>query len=164
MSLRAPNINSGSAHRQEGDAPVSLGDSGQKSRAGGSSNVTLRGVELLLIRHGQSLNNASEQAPGGSGRRLPDPPLTALGHEQARRLAVWTAQDDNCRPITPLYSSLTTRAVQTAAPLARALGLPVQGLAAAYECGGLSTGPAGGFAPVTGHDHASLRLDCPPLL
>lgn len=120
-------------------------------------------MELLLIRHGQSANNALEHEAASPGGRLPDPPLTPLGHEQARRLAGWAARGGD-GPVSHLYSSLTTRAVQTAAPLAAALGLPVRGLAAAYECGGLSTGPAGGFAPVTGRDHASLRLDCPPLV
>lgn len=94
-------------------------------------------MELWLIRHGQSANNALEQQAGDPSGRLPDPPLTALGHEQARRLAGWAAQGDG-GPVTHLYSSLTTRAVQTAAPLAGVLGLPVRGLAAAYECGGLT--------------------------
>lgn len=163
MSLPAPNINSGSGHRQEGDGPVRLARLARLRPSGGRFRVRLPGVELLLIRHGQSANNALEHAAGDPGGRLPDPPLTPLGHRQARRLAGWAAQGGG-GPVTHLYTSLTTRAAQTAAPLAAALGLPVQGLAAAYECGGLSTGPAGGFAPVTGRDHASLRLDCPPLV
>ncbi|MBZ9751360.1 phosphoglycerate mutase family protein [Deinococcus sp. HMF7604] len=120
-------------------------------------------MQLLLIRHGQSSNNHREQTGGDLQGRLPDPPLTAVGHEQARRLAAWAAQDPWCARITHLYTSLTTRAVQTAAPLAEALGLEVQGLEHAYECGGLTTGPAGGFTPVLGRDHASLQTDCPAL-
>ncbi|PNY82950.1 histidine phosphatase family protein [Deinococcus koreensis] len=117
-----------------------------------------------MIRHAQSVNNALEGRPDSLEARQADPPLTALGCEQARRLADWSPTDDLCRRITHLYSSLTTRAVQTAAPLAHALGLDVQGLTDAYECGGLSTGPAGGFTPVAGRDHDSLLLDCPTLL
>lgn len=68
------------------------------------------------------------------------------------------------KPVTRLCSSLTLRAVQTAAPVAAALRLPVQGMALAYECGGLTTGPAGGFAPVAGREYAALRAECPGLL
>ncbi|GGB57592.1 hypothetical protein GCM10008019_11920 [Deinococcus soli (ex Cha et al. 2016)] len=56
------------------------------------------------------------------------------------------------------------RAVQTAAPIAARLNLPAHGLERAYEYGGLTTGPAGGFTPVTGGDHASLRAHCPALI
>ncbi|GGK12213.1 phosphoglycerate mutase [Deinococcus malanensis] len=123
-------------------------------------------MKLLLIRHGQSVNNLLEQetaSPCYEGRQA-DPPLTELGHEQARRLATWVVGNAQCQRVTHLYSSLTTRAVQTAAPLAQAMGLKVQGLQDAYECGGLNTGPEGQFAPVPGRDHASLLTDCPPLL
>jgi 2,3-bisphosphoglycerate-dependent phosphoglycerate mutase len=39
-------------------------------------------MELYLIRHAQSANNAKPES-----QRIPDPPITDLGHEQARRLA-----------------------------------------------------------------------------
>ncbi|UBV45088.1 histidine phosphatase family protein (plasmid) [Deinococcus taeanensis] len=120
-------------------------------------------MHLLLIRHGQSCNNALAHAPGDYSGRLPDPPLTDLGREQAARLADWAFRDPFCSRITHLLTSLTTRAVQTAAPLAQTLGLNVHGVTQAYECGGLSSGPAGGFTPVPGRDHASLLLDCPAL-
>lgn len=121
-------------------------------------------MNLLLIRHAQSKNNPLEQTLDYLKGRLADPPLTELGHEQAQRLATWASHDPLFGQVTYLYSSLTTRAVQTAAPLAKALGLKVHGLRDAYECGGLNTGPAGQFAPVAGRDHASLLLDCPALL
>jgi len=120
-------------------------------------------MHLLLIRHGQSRNNHLEHAPDYLKGRLPDPPLTDVGHQQASRLAEWAVHDDFYRRITHLYTSLTTRAVQTAAPLAQTLGLNVHGITQAYECGGLNSGPAGGFTPVLGRDHASLQLDCPTL-
>lgn len=121
-------------------------------------------MNLLLIRHGQSSNNSLAGGPAYLKGRLADPPLTELGQQQALRLANWAVGDGFCRRITHLYTSLTTRAVQTAAPLAQALGLNVHGLPEAYECGGLNSGPDGGFAPVAGRDHASLQVDCPALL
>lgn len=121
-------------------------------------------MRLLLIRHGQSGNNPIEGTPDYLKGRLADPPLTELGHQQAFRLAEWAARDHFCQRITHLYTSLTTRAVQTAEPLARALHLKVHGLAEAHECGGLNSGPGGGFTPVVGRDHASLQVDCPALL
>lgn len=65
---------------------------------------------FLLIRHAK----ASEQAP--------DAPLTAEGQEQAQRLASQLAQ----HAITRMVSSPWLRAVDTARPLAEALGLEVE--------------------------------------
>lgn len=87
MSLPAPNINSGSGHRQEGDGAVRLTPPARRRPCGCRFHGRLPGVELLLIRHGQSANNALEHAAGDLGGRLPDPPLTPLGHAQARWLA-----------------------------------------------------------------------------
>ncbi|MPY68006.1 histidine phosphatase family protein [Deinococcus sp. SDU3-2] len=120
-------------------------------------------MQLLLIRHAQSRNNHLAGAPNYLEGRLADPPLTDLGHQQALRLADWAVGDDLYQRVTHLHTSLTTRAVQTAAPLAQALGVKVHGLTQAYECGGLTSGPAGGFTPVTGRNHASLLGDCPVL-
>ncbi|MBZ9711700.1 histidine phosphatase family protein [Deinococcus multiflagellatus] len=119
-------------------------------------------MRLLLIRHGQSENNLAEHGSGYAQRRLPDPPLTPLGLQQARHTAAHLAAQ--AHGVTHLYTSLMTRAVQTAAPFAQILGLPAHGLAAAYEYGGLTTGPAGHFAPVLGRDHAALQGDCPALV
>ncbi|WP_158263715.1 histidine phosphatase family protein [Deinococcus arcticus] len=119
-------------------------------------------MKLLLIRHGQSENNVIEHLPDYAQRRLPDPPLTPLGRSQAGHTAAHLAAQ--AHSVTHLYTSLMTRAVQTAAPFTQALGLPAHGLAAAYEYGGLTTGPAGHFAPVLGRDHTSLQADCPALV
>jgi probable phosphoglycerate mutase len=48
-----------------------------------------------------------------------DPALTEIGHRQARSLAAWLAGE----AIDALYTSPMARATQTAAPLARLLGL-----------------------------------------
>ena len=85
-------------------------------------------MRLILIRHGQSGNNLIWEQTGGSVGRHPDTPLTDRGHEQARKLA--DAVADGVLPwrIGALYCSLMTRAVQTAAPLADALDLPLRHL------------------------------------
>lgn len=93
-------------------------------------------VRFVLIRHGQSGNNLLWAQTGGSTGRHPDAPLTDLGHEQARRLAAAAADGVLPWPVTHLYTSLMTRAVQTAAPLADALDLPLRGSLDIYETSG----------------------------
>lgn len=48
-----------------------------------------------------------------------DPPLTDIGHRQARAVAAWLAAE----PVDALYTSPMVRARETAAPLERLLGL-----------------------------------------
>jgi broad specificity phosphatase PhoE len=71
-------------------------------------------VQLLLIRHALPLRSAPDEGA--------DPELSDVGFEQARRLP--KALDRH--PITRVLSSPQRRAVQTAAPVADALGLDVQ--------------------------------------
>ncbi|MCU0887122.1 MAG: histidine phosphatase family protein [Rubritepida sp.] len=75
---------------------------------------------MILLRHGQSEFNlhfsATRRDPG-----IPDPALTPLGHEQAQRAAESLARRDIRRIIVSPY----TRALQTAAPVAAALNLPL---------------------------------------
>ena len=75
-------------------------------------------MRLLLVRHGQTSGNTR----GALDTALPGPPLTELGQEQARALAERLGGE----PIVAVYASQATRAQQTAAPLAEALGLEVQ--------------------------------------
>lgn len=122
-------------------------------------------MRLLLIRHAQSTNNLLYATTGETQGRHADPPLTPLGHEQARALAEFARQDATFGTVTRLYCSLTTRAVQTATPLAQALGLGVQGLADAYETGGLFMRDEAGVASgVSGRTHAELLTENPALL
>lgn len=75
---------------------------------------------MILLRHGQSEFNLHFAA----GRRDPgivDPRLTPLGHAQAEQAAAALAGAGLRRIIASPY----TRALQTAAPVARALGLPI---------------------------------------
>jgi broad specificity phosphatase PhoE len=75
---------------------------------------------MILMRHGQSEFNlhfsATKRDPG-----IPDPRLTPAGQLQAEAAAVALGQQGIRRVIASPY----TRALQTAAPIAAALGLPV---------------------------------------
>ncbi len=75
---------------------------------------------MILLRHGQSEFNlhfgATRRDPG-----IIDPKLTDAGHAQAAAAAEALAGEDIRRIIVSPY----TRALQTAAPVARRLGVPV---------------------------------------
>ena len=78
-------------------------------------------TRLLLIRHGESAAAHPDRPfplTGGHG----DPPLHAAGVEQAERLAARLAASE---PIEAIYVTTLLRTHQTAAPLARRLGLEV---------------------------------------
>ena len=76
---------------------------------------------MILLRHGQSEFNlhlaATRVDPG-----IEDPRLTEYGHVQAARAADHLAD----KPIRRIIASPYTRAIQTAAPIARRLGLKVE--------------------------------------
>ena len=59
-------------------------------------------MDLVLIRHGLPKRDDTSS----------DPPLTAEGHEQARRVAAWLAAER----FDTVYSSTMQRAIQTAQP------------------------------------------------
>jgi len=75
---------------------------------------------MILLRHGQSWFNhhfsQTRQDPG-----IEDPALTPLGEQQAEAAAEALAGE----PIDRILASPYTRALQTAAPIARRLGVPV---------------------------------------
>lgn len=75
---------------------------------------------MIFLRHGQSEFNlhfsATRRDPG-----IIDPKLTPLGHEQAAAAAEALAARDIRRIVVSPY----TRALQTATPVARKLGLPL---------------------------------------
>lgn len=98
-------------------------------------------MELYLIRHGQSINNALADRK----ERLCDPPLTELGWRQSERLAEHLADERRGYGITRLYTSPMWRALQTASLVGRALGLPVEVWIDVHERGGvyLDLGEAG---------------------
>ena len=73
-------------------------------------------TRILLVRHGQSQGNAE----GRFGGHTPTP-LSELGRKQAEATARALAAEG----VTAIYTSDLLRAVETAAPLARELALPL---------------------------------------
>jgi 2,3-bisphosphoglycerate-dependent phosphoglycerate mutase len=119
-------------------------------------------VQIVVVRHGQSTNNVRYAAATAAGSRavaagdrrmtgdprhypgrVPDPALSTLGTRQAEALGRALARTlRDGRPSfapTHLYASATTRAVQTARPLAEVTGLPVMVHPDTYEVGGIHT-------------------------
>ncbi len=93
-------------------------------------------MRFVVIRHGQSTNNLLWETTGSELGRHPDTPLTETGHRQAELLAERLSAVLPWR-VDAIYCSLMTRAVQTAAPIAAALGLPLIGRTDMFEVGGL---------------------------
>ncbi len=76
---------------------------------------------MILLRHGQSeFNLHYSQTKRDPGIR--DPRLTPLGHQQAEQAAAALEGERLERILVSPY----TRALQTAAPVARKLGIPIQ--------------------------------------
>jgi probable phosphoglycerate mutase len=75
-------------------------------------------MELLIIRHAEPVRVTADETRGAPA----DPGLTERGKEQSRRLARWLAAEG----IDRVVSSPLRRAVETATPVARALGLEVE--------------------------------------
>jgi broad specificity phosphatase PhoE len=75
-------------------------------------------MRLLLIRHGQTIDNVR----GDLGTVIPGPVLTELGQEQAAAIPAALAGEK----IEAIYASTMQRTSLTAAPLATELGLEVQ--------------------------------------
>jgi len=73
-------------------------------------------MEMILVRHGLPIHKVSEDGTPA------DPPLSAIGREQARRVGEWLAEDG----IDRIYSSPMRRARETAQPLARLLNLEIE--------------------------------------
>ena len=119
-------------------------------------------AQLYLIRHGQSANNALAD----QRRRTADPGLTDIGHAQARHVArhLETQPDKTDvrdgrigvagHGIGRLYCSPMLRALQTAKPIAAALGLAPEVRLDVFESGGIWLDGGDGQGPV---GHPGLR-------
>lgn len=108
-------------------------------------------MQLYLIRHGQSTNNARwETQDGVVASLVSDPLLTEKGVRQAELLADFLAiskpgEEDFWRDpqnrlgfgLTHIYCSLMQRAIHTASIIANKLSLPLVGLPDAHEVGGI---------------------------
>jgi probable phosphoglycerate mutase len=81
-------------------------------------------TQILLVRHGQSEGNAERRFGGHTAT-----PLSSRGRRQAQA----TAEALCGEQLTAIFSSDLARAMQTAAPLSRLTGLPVQGTEAFRE-------------------------------
>jgi 2,3-bisphosphoglycerate-dependent phosphoglycerate mutase len=84
----------------------------------------LLSTHVLLIRHGQSEGNAERRFGGHTAT-----PLSPRGRRQAQA----TARALKDEELTAIYSSDLARAVETAQPLANAIGLPVNSTTAFRE-------------------------------
>jgi 2,3-bisphosphoglycerate-dependent phosphoglycerate mutase len=85
--------------------------------ADGAGQATAAGPVLWLVRHGETTWNALGLAQGHRDEAV----LTRRGMRQA-----WVVAGHLCdQPIRALFASDLRRAMQTAAPLASVLGLPV---------------------------------------
>ena len=121
-------------------------------------------MELYIIRHGQSTNNAQED----STIRVNDPELTDLGKSQAEHLAAWLAEGDLRIPWTDpisgftrndafpnftfdnLYVSAMHRALQTARPIGEALKVTPEVWIDIHEHGGMYLEQPDGIVGYTG--------------
>jgi 2,3-bisphosphoglycerate-dependent phosphoglycerate mutase len=107
-------------------------------------------MQLYLLRHAQSQNNANWDANPGQPYRYSDIPLTDLGRQQARAAAEHLAQANPASPVSPfnpdnrkgfgithIYCSLMLRATETAHLIADRLDLPIYGRTDLHEWGGV---------------------------
>jgi 2,3-bisphosphoglycerate-dependent phosphoglycerate mutase len=88
-------------------------------------------MELYLIRHAQSLNNALPEE-----QRVEDPPLTEIGHEQASRLARVLPE----LRLTKIVTSPFLRTLQTTEHLRKTTGLVPHVRIELHEHGGCVSG------------------------
>ena len=107
-------------------------------------------MQLYLIRHAQSVNNARWAETRSDIDRDPDPEITEIGRQQAQTLAGHLARplsgdsENGYDPqnrlgygLTHLYTSLMIRAIHTGLYVAEATGLPLVALADIHEWGGI---------------------------
>jgi len=109
-------------------ASSSSADNANSSAPAGSD----KSCTVLLVRHGARFDFANKEAWRATCKRLDleasDPSLSALGHAQARQTAAALASNAPSSPyknITHILVSPYLRVLQTAQPLAHALGLPL---------------------------------------
>lgn len=111
-------------------------------------------MKLLVIRHGQSTNNAAMENPG-THERSADPGLTALGQQQAEALADWML-DHGPRP-DRIFCSLMSRTIETAHPWADRLGVEVEARIDLHENAGPYSGEYHELRPHPGSPRSQLQ-------
>ena len=83
---------------------------------------------IYLIRHGDRFDYANPswaKQQTAAGNLLTDPPLSALGHRQARETAQTFVDNNNKNKVSRILSSPYLRVIQTACPTSDLLGLPI---------------------------------------
>ncbi len=135
-------------------------------------------MELFIIRHAQSTNNALPDERD----RVVDPPLTAIGRRQAELVAAYLTQSTDrstapCETETPfgangcyfgikrIYASAMYRALETAEPIGRALGLRPEVWVEVHEHGGmwLDHGAPAGIVGYPGMTRAEITARFPDM-
>ena len=134
-------------------------------------------MELIIIRHGQSANNALANI----GNREVDPPLTELGKRQAEVLAQHLSEGANHElpagelirnakfqmrrgfGITSLFTSAMYRSLQTVQPVARSLELEPQIWVDLHEEGGMYLDHKGdrGMVGYPGRSRSEIEAEFP---
>jgi 2,3-bisphosphoglycerate-dependent phosphoglycerate mutase len=107
-------------------------------------------MQLYIIRHGQSTNNALYTSSGSNKGRSEDPELTAKGQAQAKLVAQFLSREGAASDVLPsdprnvtgfglthLYCSPMVRAVATGTQIAGALDLPLVAWKDLHEFGGI---------------------------
>ena len=111
-------------------------------------------MELYLIRHGQSTNNRGDA-------RVPDPPLTEIGKQQADK----AGRALKHLGITRLYCSAMLRGVQTAAIVGEHLELAPHVFVGIHEWGGIWEHCVDrGIKQLPGMTRSQLRDICPSVV
>ena len=133
-------------------------------------------MELFIIRHGQSGNNALANIRD----RSVDPPLTDLGERQAEMLGEYVARGENQElsrettgntkyelrqglGITSLFTSPMYRSLQTVQPVSRASGLAPRIWVDIHEEGGMFLNHGGdeGLVGYPGRTRAEILAEFP---
>jgi len=130
-------------------------------------------MQLYIIRHAQSVNNALDD----QRYRVSDPLLTEVGHRQAAMLAEHlahgagrftpstnpTSATGGAYGITRLFCSPMMRALQTARPVSQALGLHPEIWVEIHEYGGiwLDHGDGSGIRGYPGLTREGIEAELP---
>ncbi|KAL7477075.1 hypothetical protein ACHAW6_002888 [Cyclotella cf. meneghiniana] len=93
-----------------------------------SSSTTAALSRILLIRHGDRFDYANPtwlDSASQNGTLLTDPPLSALGHKQARETANYLSTKKFPDGVDKILVSPYLRTIQTAVPTAQSLNVPI---------------------------------------
>lgn len=134
-------------------------------------------MEIYLIRHGQSVNNRLTEATWHT--RTHDPELTEIGQKQAQKVAEYLGTAPNLEElvrvpddssdranhyphtITHLYCSAMYRALQTANPIGKALGLNPTVWLDVHEVGGIHYEKDGELVVLGGKKRSQILNEFP---